>query len=106
MSDAHELRPAAPPRTLSDEEHRLLRVWVTAASGGVTAFVNQRRRDDPTIIGRIVVIKRDTRKPLYSVYCPVGLDLWIVSSLVEMAEIGSFPSLRAALNFIQAVLPT
>jgi hypothetical protein len=79
---------------------------VTAASGDVTAFVNQRRRDDPTIIGRIVVIKRDTRKPLYSVYCPVGLDLWIVSSLVEMAEIGSFPSLRAALNFIQAVLPT
>jgi hypothetical protein len=81
-------------------------VWVTAASNGVTAFVSQRSPDDPAIFDRIVVLKRGTPKPLYSVYRPVNLDLWIVSSLVEMGQIGLFPSLRAALNFIRAVLPT
>jgi hypothetical protein len=106
VTEAQELRPASPPLTLSDEQGRLLRVWVTAASDGVTAFVSQRSPDDPAIFGRIVVLKRGTPKPLYSVYRPVNLDLWIVSSLVEMGEVGLFPSLHAALNFIRAVLPT
>ena len=106
MSASDELHYAAPPRTLSDEEREILRLWVTSAADGVTAYVHQRRRDEPNMMGRIVVMKRDTRKPLYSVYCPDGLGLWIVTSMVEASEIGSFPCLRDALNVIRPVLPT
>jgi hypothetical protein len=106
MSASDELRFTSAPRTLSDEERRLLRLWTTAASDEVSAYVIQRRSDDPAMVGRIVVIKGDTRKPLYSLHRPVGLGWWIVSSLVEPAEIGTFATLRDGLNFIRPVLPT
>jgi hypothetical protein len=79
---------------------------MAAASGGVTAYISQRCSDDPAMIGRIVVLKRGTWEPLYSVHCPLHLDLWTVTSLVEQSEVGAFPTLRAALNFIRPVLPT
>ena len=106
MSASDELRSASPPRTMSDEEWELLRVWVASAADGVSAYVIQRRSDDPAMVGRIVVTKGDTRKPLYSFHRPVGLGWWIVTSLVETGEIGSFSTLRDALNFIRPVLPT
>jgi len=79
---------------------------MTAAADGVIAYISQRSSDDPSMIGRIVVLKRGTWEPLYSVYCPLHLDLWIVTSLVEQSEVGAFPTLRTALNFIRPVLPT
>jgi hypothetical protein len=79
---------------------------MTADADGVIAYISQRSGDDPAMIGHIVVLKRGTWEPLYSVYCPLRLDHWIVTSLVEQSEVGAFPTLRAALNSIRPVLPT
>ena len=106
MGDSGGLRSNPSPRTLSPEDRRLLQVWMTAAADGVIAYISQRSSDDPVMIGRIVVLKRGTWEPLYSVHCPLHLDIWIVTSLVEQSEVGAFPTLRAALNFIRPVLPT
>jgi hypothetical protein len=106
VGDSAGLRSNPSPRTLSAEDRRLLQVWMTAAADGVIAYISQRSSDDPAMIGYIVVLKRATWEPFYSVYCPLHLDLCIGTSLVEQSEVRAFPTLRAALNFIGPVLPT
>ena len=54
-----------PPRPLTDWEQETLRGWLEAVDG-FTAFVSQRRRDDPAIYRRIVISRRapnSTRTP-------------------------------------------
>ena len=89
------------PRTISELEQFILERWLAAAPHGVSAYVSQRSTDNPAMAQRIVVFSRGTRQPLYSVHSPVDSDFWIVSSLTENAEIGLFPTLRAALNFVR-----
>ncbi len=91
-----------PPRPLTDEERQVLRAWI-AATEVLSAFVSQRRTDDPTIFRRIVVLRRATKRYLYLVHCPPGASCWIVVSVVERETLGYFPSLRAALLFIRPV---
>jgi hypothetical protein len=88
----------------SDGDRELLRVWLAGADGELGAYVNQRRNDDPALIGRIVITKREGRQPLYWVHSPVGSDFWIVSSAVERSVIGTFHTLRVALDFIRPML--
>src|SRR3954463_3606194 len=84
-------------RTPSNGDCELLRVWLAAAGGDLGGYVNQRRRrDDPAVIGRIVITRREGRQPLYWLHCPVGSDFWTVTSAVERSVIGTFPTLRAA----------
>jgi hypothetical protein len=88
------------PRTISAEEQRILDRWLTVAPHGVSAYISQRNTDDPAMNNRIIVVGRGKRQPLYSVHSHIGTDIWIVTSLVEDMEVGSFATLRAALNFI------
>jgi hypothetical protein len=91
-----------PPRLLTDDERLLLHAWATA-NGVLSAFVSQRQTDDPAIYRRIVVFRRVTKRHLYLIHCPLGSSGWIVLSAVERDDLGYFPSLRDALNFIRPV---
>jgi hypothetical protein len=90
-----------PPRALTDWERETLRGWAEAVYG-FTAFVAERRSDDPAIYRRIVITRR-TKQHAYTIYTPQGMDVWIVVSASEGEDIDSFPTLRAALEFVQPV---
>jgi len=92
----------SPPRPLTDEERLIVRAWAEASSVH-SAFVSERRTDDPAIYRRIVVLRRVTKRQLYLVHCPQGSNCWIVLSAVERENLGYFPTLRDALNFIRPV---
>jgi hypothetical protein len=100
-----DLHLSVPPKALSEEEHELLQEWAAAASKSVTAYISRRMSDNLMFHGRIVISERRTAKPLYLVYCRLGTKTWTVASMVEKAEIGKFPTLRAALNFVRPVMP-
>jgi hypothetical protein len=50
-----------------------------------------------------VVVDRKSRTLLYFIYGPEGSDFWVVLSATEKEEIGRFPTLRVALNFVRPV---
>ncbi|HUB12064.1 MAG TPA: hypothetical protein VMB34_08910 [Acetobacteraceae bacterium] len=91
-----------PPRPVTDGERQLLLDWAEA-SNDLSAFVSERRSDDPGIYRRIVILRRATRQRLYLIHCPLGSNWWMVTSAVERESVGYFPTLRAALNFVRPV---
>jgi|ERR1700733_7085833 hypothetical protein len=100
--DATKVLLTFPARPLTAEERKVLRSWVSAVDG-FSAFVSERRADDPAIYRRIVISGRGTKRHTYLVHAPRGLDIWIVVSAVEGEDIGRFPTLHAALDFIHPV---
>ncbi len=95
-----------PPRPLTEGEREALRAWATDAED-VSAFVSERRSDEPTIYRRIVISRKSTGQRLYFIRPPQGNDPWIVLSATEGEDIARCPTLRAALNFVRpAKLPT
>jgi hypothetical protein len=96
------LLEGSPPRPLTDKERLMVRAWAEASSVH-SAFVSERRTDDPAIYRRIVVLRRVTKRYLYLIHCPQGSNCWIVLSAVERDNLGYFPTLRDALNFIRPV---
>jgi hypothetical protein len=97
-SDEPEYPPL--PRTISAEEQSILDRWLNAAPHGVSAYISHRNTDDRAMNNRIVVMGRGTRHPLYSVHFHADTNVWIVTSMVDDVEVGSFAALGAALNFI------
>ena len=95
---------SAPPQALSDDNRELLQEWTAAASRTVIAYVSRRATDNSAFYGRIVVTERRSRMPHYLIHCPGGTNTWIVASVSEKSEVGRFPTLRAALNFVRPVL--
>jgi hypothetical protein len=93
------------PQALSDDNRRVLQEWTAAVSRTVIAYVSRRVSDSSVFYGRIIVTERKSRKPHYLIHCPGGANTWIVTSVSEKSEVGRFPTLRAALNFVRPVLP-
>ena len=91
-----------PPRPVTDGERQLLLDWIEA-SDDLTAFVSERRTDDPGIYRHLVVLRRINRQRLYLIHCPQRSNWWTVLSAAERENVGYFPTLRAALHFIHPV---
>lgn len=94
-----------PPRPITDGERQILLDWI-GTTDDLSAFVSERRSDDPAIYRRIVVMRRATRRHLYLVHSPKDSDCWIVVSATEQEDIGRFPTLRAALNYVRSTTPS
>lgn len=88
-----------PARSPTDGEREILRGWL-GTTEEFTAFVSERRGDDPAIFRKIVISRRATKQRLYFVHAPLGSDVWIVVSATEGEDIERFPTLRAALRFV------
>jgi hypothetical protein len=94
-----------PPRPITDGERQILLDWI-ATTDDLFAFVSERRSDDPAIYRRIVVMRRATNRNLYLVHSPKDSDCWLVMSATERENVGYFPTLRAALNYIRPTTPS
>jgi hypothetical protein len=98
----HDELWAVPPRPLTDDERLILRGWIRAATG-FSAFVSERATDDPAIYRRIVVSRRDTRQPLYLIHASTQSAGWIMVSADSAEHVQRFPTLRAALDYLEPI---
>lgn len=92
-----------PPRRLAPDERAVLNAWLAATCDVASAYVSERRSDDPAQYRRIVVTVGPTRKPSHLVHAPSGLNCWLVTTLGEGGGVLQYDSLRAALNSIRQV---
>jgi hypothetical protein len=92
-----------PPRPLNPDERALVNEWLAATCNIASAFVSERRDDDPAMYRRIVITVGPQRTPSYLVHAPVGTSWWLVSSIGHGSEVTCHDSLKSALNSIREV---
>ncbi len=92
-----------PPRPLNPDERTLVDTWLAATCDVASAYVSERRSDDPTLYRRIVITVGPEPGPTYLVHAPAGISCWLVSAAGRGAEVQRYNSLRAALNSIRPV---
>jgi hypothetical protein len=93
-----------PARLLTPDEHVLLAEWLSVAGDIASAYVSNRRGDDPAYYRRIVIVARPDEGPSHLVHAPTGRREWVVFSRGPTYQIDIFPTLHAALNSIRPVL--
>ena len=104
MTDrTNEVLRTFPPRPLSPDERELVAEWLAATCNVASAFVSERRGDDPAIYRRIVITIGPGREPSFLVHAPMGMSCWLVYSPHERHGVHRFDTLRSALNFIRPV---
>lgn len=107
-SNADNVLLTFPPRAISQWERALVAEWFAATqrteAGIASAYVSERRGDDPMVVGRIVIADRPANGPSHLIYSPAELTFWVMSSAPTWGELKRFRTLRDALNSIQPVL--
>jgi hypothetical protein len=76
-----------PARLLTPGEHALVAEWLAVAGDISSAYVSDRRADDPAYYRRIVVINNPADGPSHLVSAAAGRDIWIVFSLGRRTRI-------------------
>jgi len=92
-----------PPRPLNPDERALVDTWLAATCDVASAYVSERRSDDPVLYRRIIVTIGPKPSPSYLIHAPAGISCWLVSSVGHGSEVRRCDSLRAALNSIRPV---
>jgi hypothetical protein len=94
-----------PPRPLNPDERELVSSWLASTGDISSAYVSERRSDDPAIYHRIVVALGPGPAPSYLIHAPTGVTCWLVTKVGGDPEVHRYDSLRAALNSIRPVFP-
>lgn len=86
----------------------MLAEWFAATqrkkSDVTSAFISERRGDDPRFYGKIGIVLRASREPAYLVHSPAGSAIWVVTTGHAWNQVQRFRTLRSALNSIRPVL--
>ena len=93
-----------PARPLQPVEHAAVVEWLANAGDVAAAYVSNRRGDDPAHYRRIVIVTKPDDGPSHLIHAPARRNIWVLFSLGCGTEFRTFPSLRAALNFVRPVL--
>jgi hypothetical protein len=93
-----------PTRRLTPDEHALVVEWFAAAGDVASAYVSNRRSDDPALYHRIIIAMGPGDGPSHIVNAPSGRNIWIVVSSGLRTKLRRFQTLRTALNSIRPVL--
>jgi hypothetical protein len=93
-----------PARPLRADERELVAEWLAAAGDVSSAFVSERRTDDPAIRSRIAISVERNGAFTHFIHTPVNNAVWIVLNVHYRPEVHQFDSLLEALNFIRPVL--
>jgi hypothetical protein len=101
MQDAIGYFPARP---LQPAEHSVVAEWLANAGDVASAYVANRRSDDPAHYRRIVIVTKPGDGPSHIIHAPARLSIWVLFILGQETEFRTFASLRAALNFVRPVL--
>ncbi len=94
-----------PARPLRPDEHALLAEWLAHAGDIASAYVSNRRDDDPALYRRIVIIPKLDQGPSHLIHAPPARAVWMVFSLRGKQRITRYRTLRDALNSVRPVLP-
>ena len=94
-----------PPRMLSPAEQALVEEWLRLAGDVPFVYVSQRRSDDPSFFGRVVIATGPDAKPSHTIHVPAGSSLWLVTLVGPPQSVRQFNTLRDALNSVRPVLP-
>ena len=88
-----------PPRMLSPTE------WLRLAGDVPSAYVSERRSDDPAFFGRVVIATGSDTKPSHTIHAPAESTLWLLTSMGPPQSVRQFNTLHDALNSVRPVLP-
>jgi hypothetical protein len=91
-------------RPLRPDERRLVEEWLASAGDVVSAYISERRTDDPATYRQIVITVEGDGEPSYFIDTPSGTNYWIVAQPRPFPDVHKFDSLREALNFVRPVL--
>ena len=90
-----------PSRPLRPDERKLVEEWLASAGDVVSAYISQRRTDDPATYRQIVITIGGDGEPSYFIDTPNGTNYWIVAQSLPFPDVHQFDSLREALNFVR-----
>jgi hypothetical protein len=93
-----------PARLLTLDENALVAEWLSVAGDVASAYVSNRRGDDPTLYHCVVIVMDEDEGPSHFIYTPSGKNAWIVFSFAQRTKVQQFSTLRAALNSVRPVL--
>lgn len=92
-----------PPRPLNPDERALVATWLAATYDVASAYVSERRSDDPAIYRRVIVTVGPERVPSFLIHAPEGISCWLVSAVGHGSQVRRYDTLQAALNSIRLV---
>ena len=92
------------PRMLSPTEQALVEEWLRLAGDVPFAYVSQRRSDDPTFFGRVVIATGSDRKPSHTIHVPAGSALWLVTTMSPPQTVRQFNTLLFSLQEFRSVI--
>ncbi len=101
---AEAVQQTFPARALEPDERALVAEWLAAATDVVSAFVSERRTDDPTISRRIAISEVGNGAFTYLIHSPLRGNFWIVLDARFKPQFHRFDTLWEALNFVRPVL--
>ena len=93
-----------PARPLRPGERELVAEWLAAAGDVSSAFVSERRTDDPAICQRIAISVAGNGAFTHLIHTSFHNDAWIVLDVRYIPEFHQFDTLVEALNFVRPVL--
>jgi hypothetical protein len=86
-----------PSRPLRPDERKLVEEWLASAGDVVSAYISERRTDDPATYRQIVITIEGDGEPSYFIDTPSGTNYWIVAQPRPFPDVHKFDSLREAL---------
>ena len=92
-----------PPRSLGPAERALVDEWLGRAGDVSTAYVSERRSDDPDLFGRVVITTGPGVTLSHVIHPPVDCPSWLVIAMDAPCSIQQFETLRDVLNCIRPV---
>jgi hypothetical protein len=104
LDHALDIRQTFPARPLRPDERDLVAEWLAAAGNVSSAYVSERRSDDPSIYRRIAISADGDGAFTHLIHAPFHSDVWIVLQVRHKPEIHQFETLLEALNFVRPVL--
>jgi hypothetical protein len=76
-----------------------------AAAGDIaSAYVSDRRTDDPAMYRCVIVITNSDEGPSHLVHAPIDEAVWVVFRVGKGSRVEKYQTLRSALNSIRPVL--
>jgi hypothetical protein len=66
-----------PPREIDPVEREHISEWLARAQDVSSAYVSDRKTDDPALYRRIVIVVGPRNEPTHLVHAPTGMRLWL-----------------------------
>ncbi|HET6234718.1 MAG TPA: hypothetical protein VFE41_07105 [Acetobacteraceae bacterium] len=98
-----DLQQTFPARPLRPDERELVAEWLAAAGNDSSAYVSDRRTDEPAIYRRIAISADGDGAFTHLIHAPFHSNVWMVLHVRHKPEIHHFESLQDALNFVRPV---